>query len=139
METNDEVAIITTMLRQLLLAVGELAETVHDIKEEVKCLKRASELAQDLEAKVKKNENEDALPETVSRPNRVKLPRMLQGKTKKVTNDFSVGDVVRFTDDETKEGTIERVSEKSVWVKLPRKKKLQLKRKHKVVKVDADV
>ena len=139
METDDEVAIITTMLRQLLLAVGELAETVHDIKEEVKCLKRASELAQDLEAKVKKKENEDALPETVSRPNRVKLPRMLQGKTKKVTNDFSVGDVVRFTDDETKEGTIERVTEKSVWVKLPRKKKLQLKRKHKVVKVDADV
>lgn len=139
METDDEVAIITTMLRQLLLAVGELAETVHDIKEEVKCLKRASELAQDLEAKVKKKENEDALPETVSRPNRVKLPRMLQGKTKKVTNDFSVGDVVRFTDDETKEGTIERVSEKSVWVKLPRKKKLQLKRKHKVLKVDADV
>ena len=139
METDDEVAIITTMLRQLLLAVGELAETVHDIKEEVKCLKRASELAQDLEAKVKKKENEDALPETVSRPNRVKLPRMLQGKTKKVTNDFSVGDVVRFTDDETKEGTIERVTEKSVWVKLPRKKKLQLKRKHKVLKVDADV
>lgn len=139
METDDEVAIITTMLRQLLLAVGELAETVHDIKEEVKCLKRASELAQDLEAKVKNKENEDALPETVSRPNRVKLPRILQVKTKKATNDFSVGDVVRFTDDETKEGTIERVSEKSVWVKLPRKKKLQLKRKHKVVKVDADV
>ena len=114
METDDEVAIITTMLRQLLLAVGELAETVHDIKEEVRCLKRASELAQDLEAKVKNKENEDALPETVSRPNRVKLPRMLQGKTKKVTNDFSVGDVVRFTDDETKEGTIERVTEKSV-------------------------
>ena len=139
METDDEVAIITTMLRQLLLAVGELTETVHDIKEEVRCLKRASELAQDLEAKVKNKENEDALPETVSRPNRVKLPRILQSKAKKATNDFSVGDVVRFTDDETKEGTIERVSEKSVWVKLPRKKKLQLKRKHKVVKVDADV
>ena len=139
METDDEVAIITTMLRQLLLEVGELAETVHDIKEEVRCLKRASELAQDLEAKVKNKENEDALPETVSRPNRVKLPRILQSKAKKATNDFSVGDVVRFTDDETKEGTIERVSEKSVWVKLPRKKKLQLKRKHKVVKVDADV
>ena len=126
METDDEVAIITTMLRQLLLAVGELAETVHDIKEEVKCLKRASELAQDLEAKVKNKENEDALPETVSRPNRVKLPRILQVKTKKATNDFSVGDVVRFTDDETKEGTIERVSEKSVWVKLPRKRNYSL-------------
>ena len=64
---------------------------------------------------------------------------MLQGKTKKVTTDLSVGDVLRFTDDETKEGTIERVSEKSVWFKLPRKKNLQLKQKHKVVKVVADV
>ena len=139
METDDEVAIVTTMLRKILLSVGDLAETVRDIKEEVKSLKRETELAQELEAKVKKKENKDALPETVSRSNRVKLPKMLQGKTKKVTKDFSVGDVVRFTNNETKEGTIERVSEKSVWVKLPRKKQLQLKRKHKVVKVDADV
>ena len=122
METDDEVAIVTTMLRKILLSVGDLAETVRDIKEEVKSLKRETELVQELQAKVKTKENEDALPEIVSRPNRVKLPKMLQGKTKKVTKDFSVGDVVRFTDDETKEGTIERVSEKSVWVKLPRKK-----------------
>ena len=80
METDDEVAIVTTMLRKILLSVGDLAETVRDIKEEVKSLKRETELVQELQAKVKNKENEDALPETVSRPNRVKLPKMLQGK-----------------------------------------------------------
>ena len=33
METDDKVAIVTTMLRKILLFVSDLAETVRDIKE----------------------------------------------------------------------------------------------------------
>lgn len=64
---------------------------------------------------------------------------MFQGNPKQQVLNFVIGDIVRFTDDKNKVGTIERVSDKSVWVKLPRKKSLQLKRKHKVIKVDNDV
>ena len=86
METDDEVAIVTTMLRKILLSVGDLAETVRDIKEEVKSLKRETELAQELEAKVKKKENEDALPETVSRPTQGKITQNAARQNKKSNN-----------------------------------------------------
>ena len=83
---------------------------------------------------------EDASPDSVTKPRRVKLPKMLQREPKRQeAADFVIGDIVRYSDDKNKVGTIERVSEKSVWVKLPRKKSLQLKRKHKVIKVSNDV
>ena len=48
METDDEVEIVTTMLRKILILVGELAQTVSDIKEEVRTLKEETELVHEL-------------------------------------------------------------------------------------------
>ena len=142
METDEEVAIIATMLRKILISVGKLAKTVSDMKEKVRTLKEETELAHELEAKARQKSELEAksrIPDTAAKPSRVKLPKMLQGKKQQLPPDFKIGDIVRFTDDETKVGSIERISEKSVWVKLPRIKSLQLKRKHKITKIDNDV
>ena len=136
MERDDEVAIVTTMLRKIQISVDALARTVSDIKDEVRTLKEQRELYKGFETA---HQKEDDL---VTKSSRVKLPKMLQREPKQAEaaqEEFIIGDIVRYSDDKNKVGTIERVSEKSVWVKLPRKKALQLKRKHKVIKVYNDV
>ena len=137
MERDDEVAIVTTMLRKIQISVDALARTVSDIKDEVRTLKEQRELYKGFETAHQK-ENDDLVTKT----SRVKLPKMLQREPKQAAQEeveFVIGDIIRYSDDKNKVGTIERVSEKSVWVKLPRKKSLQLKRKHKVIKVYNDV
>ena len=137
MERDDEVAIVTTMLRKIQISVDALARTVSDIKDEVRTLKEQRELYKGFETAHQK-----ANDDLVTKSSRVKLPKMLQREPKQAEaaqEEFIIGDIVRYSDDKNKVGTIERVSEKSVWVKLPRKKALQLKRKHKVIKVYNDV
>ena len=86
------------MLRKILISVGELAQTVSDIKEEVRTLKDENKLVHELEPKARKDQLEAKvrISETATKPNRVKLPKMLQGKKQQVPPDFIIGDIVRL-------------------------------------------